>query len=88
MTVETEGEKAASSLVSLTCWERQTTSPPPPPLFLAKPLAMNYGAATITANWLDEKQALPHLPLCVSLCLNSRFWIIVCDQLAAPGQSR
>lgn len=36
MTVETEGEKAASSLVSppavsLTCWERQTTSPPPPP---------------------------------------------------------
>lgn len=45
---------------------RGRTPPPSPPSSLAKPLAMNYGAATITANCLDEKQALPHLPIWAS----------------------
>lgn len=54
-----------------------TPIPTPPLLSVAKPLAMNYGTATITANCLDETQTLPDLPLCVSLCLSSRFRIIV-----------
>lgn len=34
----------------------------------SRPLAVNYGAATITANCLDEKEAVPHFALsCVCL---------------------
>lgn len=44
------------------------------------------GAATITANCLDEKQALPHLTLCGILWLNSRFTIIVSYLPGASGQ--
>lgn len=94
--MESERQKAAASLVSpthaccccLTDLLGEAENITLPPLSLAKPLAMNYGAATITANCLDEKQALLHLPLCISLCLNSRFRIVVSDQLCGSGQSR
>lgn len=55
----------------------EATHPSFPP---APPLAMNYGAATITANCLDEKQACLTYRCVIGLSLSSRFRITVSDQ--------